>query len=142
MGSGLGKNTVWRGDVDIQLFDPAIRRRFKLESLRYGDLVAIIESDSRFGPSVKKGRTTVGVIVHSDSSVSGHGPGVTPLLTGTAKQLQLVVNSQANLAVIFGLRMLPPAKGHRPLTSRRNSQRQVCQSDVDSLEDLSIYTKG
>ncbi|MEO1127126.1 MAG: DUF4438 domain-containing protein [Cyanobacteria bacterium J06639_16] len=143
MGSGLGKNTVWRGDVDIQLFDPAIRRRFKLESLRYGDLVAIIESDSRFGPSVKKGRTTVGVIVHSDSSVSGHGPGVTPLLTGTAKQLQLVVNPQANLAVIFSLRMLPPAKGHRPITSRRNSQRQVCQPDVDSsLEALSIYTEG
>jgi hypothetical protein len=41
MGSGLGKNTVWRGDYDIQLFDPQLRRRYRLDTLRFGDLVAI-----------------------------------------------------------------------------------------------------
>ena len=30
MGSGLGKNTVWRGDIDIQLFAPGIRQRYRL----------------------------------------------------------------------------------------------------------------
>ena len=47
MGSGMGKNNVWRGDVDIQLFDPATRRRHGLESLRFGDLVAVTDSEDR-----------------------------------------------------------------------------------------------
>lgn len=119
MGSGLGKNTAWRGDVDIQLFDPEIRRRFKLESLRFGDLVAIVQGDARFGPALRRGRTTIGVIVHSDSTVSGHGPGVTPLLTGSATRLQPVYDPQANLAKLFDLRMLPPAKSYRPITGAR-----------------------
>lgn len=54
MGSGLGKNTVWRGDYDIQLFDEGVRRRFRLGSLRYGDLIAIINADTRFGPSYQQ----------------------------------------------------------------------------------------
>jgi len=36
LGSGLGKNSVLRGDVDIQLFDAASRRRHGLETLRFG----------------------------------------------------------------------------------------------------------
>jgi hypothetical protein len=118
MGSGVGKNSVWRGDIDIQLFDPQMRRRYHLGSLRFGDLVAIVQGDARFGPALRQGRTTVGVIVHGDSTVSGHGPGVTPLLTGPAARLHLFRDPNANLAVIFNLRMLPPAKRYPPLTSR------------------------
>lgn len=116
MGSGLGKNTVWRGDVDIQLFDDRARCKFGLGSLRFGDMVAIVQGDGRFGPALRQGRTTIGVIVHSDSTVSGHGPGVTPLLTGPAHQLKPIKDPQANLAEIFGLRMLPPARSYRPIT--------------------------
>ncbi|WP_299488015.1 DUF4438 domain-containing protein [Acaryochloris sp. IP29b_bin.137] len=122
MGSGLGKNTAWRGDVDIQLFDAEIRRRCGLNRLRFGDLVAIVQSDSQFGPSFRQGRTTVGVVVHGNSTVSGHGPGVTPLLTGPAQQLQPIRLPQANLAILFDLRMLPPAKSYRPITACRNRQ--------------------
>jgi hypothetical protein len=115
MGSGLGKNTVWRGDYDIQLFDPKIRRRYRLDSLRYGDMVAILDGDVRFGPAYRRGRITIGVIAHGDSTVSGHGPGVTPLLTGPVEQLQPVRDAQANLAEIFGVRSLPPARPYVPL---------------------------
>jgi hypothetical protein len=121
MGSGLGKNTVWRGDVDIQLFDAGIRQHFRLGSLRFGDLVAIVQGDTRFGPALRQGHTTIGVIVHGDSTVSGHGPGVTPLLTGPSTRLQPIHDAQANLAVLFGLRMLPPAKSYQPIT-RHQSQ--------------------
>jgi hypothetical protein len=117
MGSGLGKNTIWRGDYDIQLFDPDIRQRYRLDTLRFGDLVAIVDGDTRFGPSYRKGKVTVGVIVHGDSTVSGHGPGVTPLLTGSARQIQPVFDSQANLGALFDLRALPPARPYRPLVS-------------------------
>jgi hypothetical protein len=118
MGSGLGKNTVWRGDVDIQLFDDAIRERYRLGSLRFGDLVAIIHGDTRFGPSYRQSRITIGIIVHGDSTVSGHGPGVTVLLTGPAQRLRPVYEPEANLAIIFGLRALPPTRTYQPLAAR------------------------
>ena len=119
MGSGLGKNTVWRGDVDIQLFDETMRRRFGLGSLRFGDLVAITGGDGSYGPALRTGRTTIGIIVHSDSTVSGHGPGVTPLLTNPAHRLKPIKDTHTNLAVLFGLRHLPPAKSYRPVTQQR-----------------------
>jgi hypothetical protein len=118
MGSGLGKNTAWRGDYDIQLADAASRRRWRLDSLRFGDMVAIVGADTRRGPSVREGRVTVGVIVHGDSTVSGHGPGVTPLLTGPAAWLQPVVQTSANLAEIFGVRRAVPAKPQATLSER------------------------
>lgn len=117
MGSGLGKNTVWRGDYDIQLFDDDIRRRCQLGRLRFGDVVAIQHGDAHFGPSYRRDRITVGVVVHGDSTVSGHGPGVTVLLSGPTQQLQPIHDPQANLAVLFGLRSLPPARNYQPLVA-------------------------
>jgi hypothetical protein len=104
MGSGLGKNTAWRGDYDIQLADRATRERYRLGSLRFGDMVAIVSGDTRFGPSYRRGRITLGVIVHGDSTVSGHGPGVTALLSGPAALLRPVLESDANLARMLGVR--------------------------------------
>lgn len=122
MGSGLGKNTVWRGDYDIQLFDDEVRRQFRLGSLRYGDLIAIIHANTRFGPSYQRGSITIGVIVHGDSTVSGHGPGVTVLLSGPATVLHPVYNPDANLAVMFGVRSPSPARNYRPITRRHQTQ--------------------
>src|SRR5262249_12230038 len=118
MGSGLGKNTAWRGDYDIQLADSDTRRRYRLGSLRFGDMVAIVQGDNRFGPTYRQGWVTVGVIVHGDSTASGHGPGVTPLLTGSMRQLRPVHAPRANLAEIFDLRALPPARAYRPIAGR------------------------
>ena len=115
MGSGLGKNTAWRGDYDIQLFDPQIRRRYRLDTLRFGDMVAIIQGDTRFGPAYRSGKVTIGIIVHGDSTVSGHGPGLTPLLTGSVRRLEPIYDSQTNLAGLFNLRSLPPPRPYRPL---------------------------
>lgn len=119
LGSGLGKTTAWRGDVDIQLFDERTRRRFQLGKLRFGDLVAISSGNSQFGPSYQQNRTTIGIIVHGDSTVSGHGPGVTPLLTGPSALLKPIRDPNANLAILFDLRMLPPAKSYRPYSQQR-----------------------
>jgi len=118
MGSGLGKNTVWRGDYDIQLFDEDTRRRYHLGSLRFGDMVAIRDADTSFGPSYRQGWITLGVIVHGDSTASGHGPGVTPLLSGPARILRPLHDTRANLASFYRLRALPPQRAHRPLAAR------------------------
>lgn len=121
MGSGLGKNTAWRGDYDIQLADRATRERYGLGSLRFGDMVAIVDADARHGPSYRPGRVTIGVIVHGDSTVSGHGPGVTVLLTGPAELLRPQHAPQANLAEIFGVRRAVPPRQRQPLARQADA---------------------
>ena len=49
MGSGLGANQVNSGDYDIQMFDKAVVDQYELETLRLGDLVAIVDADHSFG---------------------------------------------------------------------------------------------
>jgi hypothetical protein len=115
MGSGLGRNNSYLGDCDVQLFDPEIVRRFQLDRLRFGDLVAIVDADHRFGRSFRTGAMTIGIVIHSDSTVSGHGPGVTTLLTGEARHLVPLRDPRANLAEILGIRRLPPARPYMPL---------------------------
>lgn len=115
MGSGIGRSEAVRGDYDIQLFDPEVRRRFRLDSLRFGDMVGIVHSDSRFGRAYRRGSITVGVVVHGDSTVSGHGPGVLALLTGNARFLQPIRDPQANLAKILRARELPGARAYPTL---------------------------
>ncbi|MDR7334402.1 DUF4438 domain-containing protein [Roseateles asaccharophilus] len=126
MGSGLGKNNAWRGDYDIQLADRAARARYRLGSLRFGDFVAITDADTRHGPSLREGRVTIGVIVHGDSTVSGHGPGVTPLLTGPAELLRPRREADANLAAALGVRQPVPARERLTLAER--DRRQRCQA--------------
>jgi hypothetical protein len=116
MGSGLGKNTAWRGDYDIQLADPAVSRQHRLGSLRFGDFVAIVGGDTRRGPSARSDRVTLGVVVHGDSTVSGHGPGVTPLVTGNRHSFRLVRDLNANLAAAYGVRNPQPPR-ERPTLS-------------------------
>jgi len=122
MGSGLGKNTAWRGDYDIQLSDPRIVERFQLGSLRYGDLVAILGANNGFGPSARTTHVTLGVIVHSDSTVSGHGPGVTPLVSGPRQLISLSRRPRANLAAILGIREPAPPVQRRTLVASQSAR--------------------
>jgi Domain of unknown function (DUF4438) len=118
IGSGRGQNTVSRADFDIELYDPGIRRRFGLDTLRFGDLVCVQGADSRFGFSARRGHVTIGVIAHSDSTVSGHGPGVVALLTGSAARLRPVFDPNANIAALYRRRRLPPRRPQVPLVGR------------------------
>lgn len=133
MGSGLGKNTAWRGDYDIQLVDRATRERHRLGSLRFGDLVAIADADARRGPSYAPGRVTIGVIVHGDSTVSGHGPGVTPLLSGPAAVLRPMLRPDANLAELFGVRRAVPPRVRATLAERDRQPRCIAHEPPPRL---------
>jgi hypothetical protein len=130
IGSGLGKNSAWRGDIDIQLFDPTTRQRHGLGSLRFGDLVAIINSDVRHGAAWRGGRVTIGVVVHSDSTTAGHGPGVTPLLTGPASCLRPIRDETANLAFLYNRRTFIPPRARRPLSGRASILHKSKQNRV------------
>jgi hypothetical protein len=62
--------------------------------------------------------------VHGDSTVSGHGPGVTPLLTGPAALLRPQHAPRANLAAIFAVREPAPPRIEPTLTER--DRRRPC----------------
>lgn len=79
MGSGLGANTCHSGDYDIRLFDSHVVKKHRLSTLRFGDIVAIVDADHSYGRRYYEGAISIGIIVHSDSTMSGHGPGVTTL---------------------------------------------------------------
>ncbi|MHA2140756.1 MAG: DUF4438 domain-containing protein [Candidatus Thorarchaeota archaeon] len=104
MGSGLGSAQTYSGDYDIQLFDEGTTAEYGLDSLRFGDLVAIMDADSSYGRIYKEGAITVGIIVHSDCVISGHGPGVTTLFTSTAGKIEPILDADANIATILNLR--------------------------------------
>jgi hypothetical protein len=104
MGSGLGANQVNSGDYDIQLFDEAVVEQYGLESLRLGDLVAIIDADHSFGRIYRQGAVSVGVVVHTNCVTAGHGPGVTTLMTSSDGKIVPQLNPKANIASLLKLR--------------------------------------
>jgi hypothetical protein len=102
MGSGIGTISAFRGDYDIQTSDPAANKEIHLERMRMGDIVAILDYDVTYGYSYREGAMTIGVIVHADSPVAGHGPGVQTVLT-TAKRglIRPVISADANIGRIL-----------------------------------------
>ena len=104
MGSGLGANQVNSGDYDIQLFDKAIVDQYELESLRLGDLVAIIDADHSFGRIYRQGAVSVGVVIHTNCVTAGHGPGVTTLMTSPNGKIIPQIGRDANIANLLKLR--------------------------------------
>ena len=104
MGSGLGRNHVASGDYDITLFCEETVQEYGLEDLRLGDLVAIVDADHSFGRIYRKGSISVSIVTHSDCVTAGHGPGTTTLLTSKTGAIEPVIDSDANIAKILGLR--------------------------------------
>jgi hypothetical protein len=104
MGSGLGATQTYSGDYDIQLFDEGTREEYGLDSLRFGDFVAILDADHSYGRIYKQGAISVGIVVHSDCILSGHGPGVATLFTSTEGNIEPVIDSDANIAALLNLR--------------------------------------
>lgn len=104
MGSGLGRSHAYRGDYDIQLFDEETIKEHHLESLRFGDIVAIIDADNTYGRIYRKGAISIGVLSHGRSVVAGHGPGVTTLFTSAQGKIETIIDPNANLAKLLNIR--------------------------------------
>lgn len=104
MGSGLGRSHVSSGDYDITLFCEETVKEFGLEDLRLGDLVAIVDADHSYGRIFRKGAMSVSIVTHSDCITAGHGPGTTTLFTSKTGAIKPVIDADANIAKILGLR--------------------------------------
>jgi hypothetical protein len=110
MGSGIGHNHSQSGDYDIQLFDQPTIDEFGLDTLRLGDFVAISDADATYGRIYKTGAMLVGIIVHSDCVLPGHGPGV------------MVVMSSKNGSIINTFATKQPFFVHEFVLTRESFQ--------------------
>ena len=89
-GNGIGRPAAgW--DLDLQLSAPGQQSENgsgRAGRLLLGDLLAVSDLDARWNMGYRRGWLTVGLVVHGASPLPGHGPGITPILTGPAGVLQ------------------------------------------------------
>lgn len=97
MGSGLGSSDIYKGDYDIQTSDLATNKKFGLDKLKLGDIVAILDHDSTQGWSYQKGAVSIGVIIHGDSYLAGHGPGCQTILTSKYGKIIPKITANSNI---------------------------------------------
>lgn len=104
MGSGLGAASDESGDYDITTMEKERLKELGLDKIKLGDIVAIMDSSSYYGRSYQRGAVIIGIVVHGDSFVSGHGPGVTSLMTSLTGKIRPVKVERANIADYLGLK--------------------------------------
>lgn len=101
MGSGLGSSSLMNGDYDIMTQDKEANEKFGINDLKFGDFVAVLDHDSTYGAHYKNNAVTIGVVVHSDSFTSGHGPGLTVVATSENGSIEPVYDPEANIGKYF-----------------------------------------
>jgi len=99
-GAGLGSEN---GALNLQTSDPKILAENGLEDLRFGDLVAVTDWDSRYGHGYLRGSIVIGVVCQGGSVRSGYGPGIAVIMTGKQDQIQPVRTGGANLKDLMNL---------------------------------------
>ena len=98
MGSGIGSPTAFSGDYDITTGDKEAIKELGLDKLRFGDVVLLRDCDNTYGRQYLKGAVSIGVIVHSDCVKSGHGPGVTTIMSSASPKIKGNIDKNANIA--------------------------------------------
>ncbi|HXP22138.1 MAG TPA: DUF4438 domain-containing protein [Streptosporangiaceae bacterium] len=94
-GNGLGRPAhSW--DLDLQL---ASGQGAAEDALLLGDLVAVTDLDARYNMGYRRDWVTIGVAVHGSSPLPGHGPGITPILTGPRHALRVREDSTGHVGL-------------------------------------------
>jgi len=98
MGSGVGRAHVAAGDYDVMTSDPETVKKYKLDKLRFGDFVALMDHDNSYGRAFVQGAVTIGIVVHSDCRLAGHGPGISTIMTCAKSLIEPILDPKANIA--------------------------------------------
>lgn len=103
VGQGAGGSSL-TGNWHIQTCYPPDIKDFKLEELRFGDLVLLKDTQTDYGKGYYKGGSTVGVVCSGPSDISGLGIGVTPVLSTRFGKLTARIDKEANIGKYLGLK--------------------------------------
>jgi hypothetical protein len=113
MGSGIGKISPMLGDYDIQTHDPDENKRLGLEEIRLGDIVAVQDHHGIWGRSYLKGSVSIGIVLHCDSKLAGHGPGVVNVISSRKPIIKPVIDKDANIARMLKIGIYRQKKGKK-----------------------------
>ncbi len=102
LGSGAGL-TSEGGSLHIQTADKEALKEAKLDELKLGDVVALLDYDSSWNHGYLRGAIGIGVIGQGDSPRAGHGPGITLLMTSAQNGINPMVTPGVNLKSVFNL---------------------------------------
>jgi hypothetical protein len=102
LGSGSGL-TSEGGSLHIQSTDTEALKAAGLDKLRLGDVVSLSDFDSSWNHGYLRGAVGIGVVGQGDSPRSGHGPGVTLVMTSMTGGINPVISNSVNIKDIFGL---------------------------------------
>ena len=103
MGSGIGSSTAFMGDYDIMTGDEEANRKFSVDNLKFGDLVLLRDCDNTNGRQYLKGSVSIGIVVHSDCIKSGHGPGITVIMSSKTSKIEGIMYDKANIGHYLGI---------------------------------------
>lgn len=103
LGAGAGL-TSEGGSLHIQTKDRAALQDAGLDTLRLGDVVALMDYDSSWNHGYLRGAVGIGVIGQGDSPRAGYGPGITLLMTSVSTGIEPVVTPGVNVKDIFSLK--------------------------------------
>lgn len=103
MGSGAELNPDFV-DQDLMSGDRALMAELGIDQMRLGDLVVINNADHRYGRGYKAGAVTIGLCIHGDSVMTGHGPGILTLMTCDEPCVKWVIDPSANIANYLNIR--------------------------------------
>ncbi|KAB3533814.1 DUF4438 domain-containing protein [Alkaliphilus pronyensis] len=103
MGSGIGGSTAFSGDYDIMTGDKSANIDYGINSLRFGDIVLLKDCDNTFGRQYLKEAVSIGVVVHSDCIKSGHGPGITVIMSCNTSKIKGIIKKEANISYLMNL---------------------------------------
>ncbi|MCL2478521.1 MAG: DUF4438 domain-containing protein [Treponema sp.] len=98
MGSGIGSRTSHTGDYDITTGDKEAFEKLNLKEMRFGDIVLLQDCDNTYGREYIKGAVSIGVVIHGDSTIMGHGPGITTIMTCKTARIRGKISADANIA--------------------------------------------
>lgn len=83
-------------NMDLHTSSPPVAEMAK--GLRFGDLVAVMDQDHRYGRQHRKGWAMVGIVSHGTATGGGHGLGLMTLLTAPVDRLKFEVSDKAQLS--------------------------------------------
>ena len=104
MGSGAELNSEYV-DQDLMSGDRSLMKKLKIDERKLGDLIVINHADHSWGRSYKKDHVSIALCIHGDSVMTGHGPGIMTIMTGTKKNLDWRINKKANLKNILKIKL-------------------------------------
>lgn len=103
-GSGIGAGNPAATDYDMNTLDKDEIKKFKLDKVRIGDLVAITDHYNGYGAGgYKSGAVSIGVVVHSNCFKTGHGPGMVIIMTAKNGEIFPVIDESSNIKKYLGI---------------------------------------